>query len=140
MLDSTNILATQGLTILSIPLLLQWMKESDWPIFRWLSRETPHLSRLLAWTAGILAGTGIHGELGYVVGHSVSFTINYEHFSAAALLHTVLFPVGGQLLGQETVYKGIQAYEKLMKIADQIDRLLQTSTLPTRPSSPLTGV
>ena len=101
-MDPTNIIATQGSTILLIPLLVQWMKRSDLAIFRWISSETDTINRGVSWALGIVAALGIHWATD-LSGGIFTFSLDFTQFSMSGLFHEGAV-VGGQLGGQQVVY------------------------------------
>jgi hypothetical protein len=118
-MEATNILATQGTSVLLIPVFLQMLKQSK--RIPWLTDESARLNRTVAWVVGIATAAGIHisGEYSHVTGDFVAqFTGNIFHALAV---------VGGQLGGQEFVYSHMQTLDSVReaskRIADVLDYL-----------------
>jgi hypothetical protein len=113
-MDATNVFATQGATVLLIPLLVQWMKNTESPLFRWLSSDTAALNRAIAWGLGVIAAVGIHW-VGEWHGAVLHLTIDFSEVTLASVLHQAV-AVGGQLGGQQVIFRILRSSELLERV------------------------
>jgi len=115
-MDPTNTLATQGTTILLIPLFVQWIKKSRW--FPWISHETEALNRALAWALGVISAVGIHWVAEWD-GGVFRLSIDFTAVTFGAVVHQAAV-IGGQLGGQQFVYR-------ILRTGELIEQALNTT-------------
>lgn len=114
-MDSANVLATQSTAILLIPQLVQFMKQSDWPMFKWITENTSGINRAISWTLGIAAAIGIHW-VADCHGAACTLSVDFSQVSFAGMFHESA-AVGVQLGGQQMVYK-------ILRIADALEQFI----------------
>jgi hypothetical protein len=105
-MDPTNVLATQGVAVLLIPILVQWMKNSGWRLFNWIDPSSSKVNRTVSWLLGIVTAAGIHMHADAVGNGTYMLVVN------GLTWHSALVVIG-QLGGQQFVYNHIKTLELL---------------------------
>lgn len=105
-MDTASVLTQQGSAILLIPLIVEWMKKTNWPLFNWIDCNTDTINRTVSWGMGIVAAVGIHWVADCQAG-VCSASIDFTHFDLGGLFHDTA-AVGVQLGGQQLMYKALR--------------------------------
>jgi hypothetical protein len=123
-----NVLFTQGSTVLLLPIIVQAMKRSEWPMFRWISDETELLNKWLTRVGGALVAVGIHMQ-----GH---FSAGHLQIDVTGLSWDAIQAVAAQLGGQEFVYTSIQTLEAVRALPGHLEDLKKLMAAGTQPQNP----
>lgn len=115
MTDATNVLATQGVAVLLIPLFVQWLKKT--PLLPWINQNSSGLNRTIAWTLGLIAAAGVHYQADLQLdAHLWRLTIDWSGVTWETISHT-LAVIGGQLGGQQLVFNTLKTMDLVAAVS-----------------------
>ncbi len=133
MTDPTDLLATQGVAVMAIPVIVEWMKQSNLPFLQWIAQEKSAVSRTVAWGLGILVAAGIH-----ISGHYDPATGHVNLIADGLSVHNLLVIVG-QLFGQEHVYSFLRMVNVVTQSASAIGKISQATDVAMHGTPPWIG-
>lgn len=116
-MDDLHVDGWQLLLAVIWPLLQEWMKSTQWPLFGWLTKESGFLNRALSPAVAILATLGLHFT---ITGNASSGW----HFEGMIPPLTVMGHIAGQWVLQHFLYhvgiKGPKVNQALLDVNEQI--------------------